>query len=213
LLELRAHPDRIQMLFSVTPHVSPIFFTQRVKGRLQHALHAAGTPMTFSRKVAFRSLGENTSETVAQYIQGQVGKEEWSDPRYREILQQFTVRPADVRLEEASETNSGRYWYNLHVVLVVAGRDRITNPAVLTALRDTAFATAEAEGHCIAACAIMPDHVHLSLRGNLERKPQEIALAFQNRLAHAAGCRVWQDSYYVGTFSEYALDTVRRLAD
>ncbi len=213
LLELRAHLDRIQMLFSVTPQVSPIFFTQRVKGRLQHALHQAGAPITFSRKVAFRSLGENTSEIVAQYIRGQVGKEDWADPRYREILKQFTVRPATVRLEEASETNSGRYWYNLHVVLVVAGRDRITNPAILTVMRDAVFATAETEGHRIAACALMPDHVHLSLRGNLERTPQEIALAFQNSLAHAAGCRVWQDSYYAGTFSEYDLDTVRRLAD
>ena len=169
--------------------------------------------MTFSRKVAFRSLGENTSEIVSQYLRGQVGKEDLADPRYREILRQFTVRRDDVRLEEPTETNSGRYWYNLHIVLVVAGRDRITNPVILSAMRDAAFETTDAEGHRMASFALMPDHVHMAIRGNLEHTPQEIALAFQNSLARAAGCRVWQDGYYVGTFSEYELDAVRRLAD
>ena len=33
------------MTFSVRPDVAPTFFTARVKGRLQHALRAAGTPV------------------------------------------------------------------------------------------------------------------------------------------------------------------------
>lgn len=52
----------------------------------------------------------------------------------------------------------------------------------------------------------------MALRGNFERSPQEIALALQNHLARAAGCRVWQDGFYVGTFSEYDLEVVRRIA-
>jgi len=31
--------------------------------------------------------------------------------------------------------------------------------------------------------------VHMALRGNIERSPEEIALAFQNGLARVAGCR------------------------
>jgi hypothetical protein len=58
----------------------------------------------------------------------------------------------------------------------------------------------------------MPDHVHMALRGNIARSPEEIALAFQNGLAHTAGCRAWQDGYYAGTFSEYDLDVIRRIA-
>jgi hypothetical protein len=52
----------------------------------------------------------------------------------------------------------------------------------------------------------------MALRGNIERSPEEIALAFQNGLARVARCRVWQDGFYVGTFSEYDLDVIRRIA-
>ena len=64
----------------------------------------------------------------------------------------------------------------------------------------------------IAALSVMPDHLHMALRGNIEWSPAEIALVFQNGLARAAGCRVWQDWYYAGTFSEYDLDVIRRIA-
>lgn len=212
LLTPCATTEKVQLLFSTTPQISPVFFCQRAKGRLQHALRKAGTPVDFSRKVSFRSLGENTSGVVEDYIRGQVGKEDFADPRFREIMRRFTVVSEDVKLVEPSESNSGRYWYNLHVVLVAADRFRITNPDKLDQIRDAAFAVAADRGHRIAALSVMPDHVHMAIRGNIEQSPEEIALAFQNGLAHAAGCRAWQDGFYVGTFSEYDLNVVRRIA-
>lgn len=213
LMELRVAADMIQILFSVTPTINPIFFCQRVKGRLQHALRKAGTPAYFSRKVSFRSLGENTSAVVERYIRGQTGKEDFVDPRFREIMSRFTVINEDVKLAEPTESNSGRYWYNLHVVLVAADRFRITNPEKLAQIRDAAVTAAMKHRHRITTLSVMPDHVHLALRGNIECSPEEIALAFQNGLALAAGCRVWQDGFYVGTFSEYDLDVIRRVAN
>lgn len=212
LLTPFATADKVQLLFSVTPQVNPMFFCMRVKGRLQHALRKTGVPVEFSRKVAFRSLGENTDEIVGNYIRGQVGKEDFADRRFRKIMRPFTVVRDDVRLADPAESNSGRYWYNLHLVLVVADRFRITNPERLGRLRDTAFDIAAEGGHRIAALSVMPDHVHMALRGNIARSPEEIALAFQNGLAWTAGCRVWQDGYYLGTFSEYDLDVIRRIA-
>ena len=47
--------------------------------------------------------------------------------------------------------------------------------------------------------------------GGQRTAPEEIALAFHNGLARAAGCRVWQDGFYVGTFSEYDLEVIRRI--
>jgi len=211
LLEPHATAEKVQILFSVTPKVCPTFFCQRVKGRLQHALRKCGTPVDFSRKVSLRSLGENTSDVVEDYIRGQVGKADFADPRFQETMRRFTVVSDDVRLAEPSESNSGRYWYNLHLVLVVADRYRITDPEQLGRLRDAALAVAAEGGHRIAALSVMPDHVHMALRGNIERSPEEIALAFQNGLARAAGCRVWQDGFYVGTFSEYDLNVIRRI--
>ena len=51
--------DQIQLAFSTTPSVSPTQFVARAKGRLQHALRLDGTPVKFSRKVSFRSIGDN----------------------------------------------------------------------------------------------------------------------------------------------------------
>lgn len=212
LLTPHATAEKVQLLFSVTPPASPVFFCMRVKGRLQHALRKADVPVEFSRKVAFRSLGENTDEVVGHYLRGQVGKEDFADPRFREIMRQFTVVHNDVQLAEPAESNSGRYWYNVHLVLVVADRFRITNPDRLRQLRDTAFEIAAEGGHRIAALSVMPDHVHMALRGDIECSPEKMTLVFQNGLARAAGCRVWQDGYYVGTFSEYDLDVIRRIA-
>ncbi|PKN29314.1 MAG: hypothetical protein CVU64_08885 [Deltaproteobacteria bacterium HGW-Deltaproteobacteria-21] len=212
LLKPHATAGKVQILFSVTPQVCPTLFCQRVKGRLQHALRKCGAPVNFSRKVSFRSLGENTSEVVENYIRGQVGKADFADPRFRETMRRFTVVSDDVRLADPSESNSGRYWYNLHLVLVVAERYRFTDPEQLGRFRDAALAMATESGHRMAALSVMPDHVHMALRGSIEQSPEEIALAFQNGLARAAGCRVWQDGYYAGTFSEYDLNVIRRIA-
>jgi REP element-mobilizing transposase RayT len=211
LLEAHAGSGKVQLLFSVTPRINPVFCCQRAKGRLHYALREAGTPVAFSRKVAFRSLGENITATVENYINNQVGKADFADPRFEQIMRQFTVDCPHVSLSEPSESNSGRYWYNLHLVLVAANRFRITNPGKLGGLRDACFAIAAGTGCPLASLSVMPDHVHAALRGNIEKSPEEIALAFQNGLAHAAGCRVWQDGYYVGTFSEYSLGVIRRI--
>jgi REP element-mobilizing transposase RayT len=212
LLAPHATTDKVQLLFSVTPQTSPVFVCMRVKGRLQHALRKAGTPVEFSRKLAFRSLGENTDDVVGNYIRSQVSKDDFADSRFREIMRQFTLVRNDVQLGEPSESNSGRYWYNLHLVLVVADRFRITSPERLGRIRDAAFAVAAENGHRIAALSVMPDHAHMALRCDIKCTPEEIALAFQNGLARAVGCRVWQHGYYVGTFSEYDLDVIRRIA-
>ncbi len=211
---LTAHADaaKVQLLFRAAPRVSPVFCCQRAKGRLQHALRQAGVPATFSRKVAFLSLGENTDADVAGYLRKQVAKEGFADPRFAAIMRQFTVTCPEVALDRPSESVSGRYWYNLHVVLVVASRFRITAPEVLGRLRDAVLAAASGCGARVAAVSVMPDHVHLALRGDAAQSPEAIALAFQNALARAAGCRVWQHGFYVGTFSAYNLEVIRRLA-
>jgi hypothetical protein len=56
----------------------------------------------------------------------------------------------------------------------------------------------------------MPDHLHLSLRGNIAHSPTEIALSFQNNLAYSLGqVRFLADTFYVGTFGEYDMWAVR----
>ena len=72
------------------------------------------------------------------------------------------------------------------------------------------MAIAQKRGFQISTGSILPDHVHLALRGNIERSPHEIVLCFQNNLAYLLGQRrLWMDTYYVGTFGEYDMKAVR----
>jgi REP element-mobilizing transposase RayT len=211
LLESDCSDRQVQILCSVRPHVAPTLFVARVKGRLDHAFRDRGFAVPFSRKVAMRSVGDNSTNDVEQYILGQVGKERLADPRFEAILRQFTLTDPSVDLSAPTETLSGRYWYNLHAVLVTAEHFRIADAAWLGRIRDQSIRIARKKGHAISRLAVMPDHVHIAMRGNIEQSPHEIALAFQNDLAYSLGQRrVWEDTYYVGTFSEYDMGAIRQ---
>jgi REP element-mobilizing transposase RayT len=210
LLEQRFRPEMIQLTFSVKPQVSPVFFAARVKGRLQHAYRAAERPTRFSRKVAVRTIGDNHRAEVEAYIKGQVAKEPFADARFQAFLQQFTVCFPAVDLAAPTETQSGRYWYNLHLVLVSQGRCRYHDATHLAMLRDQSQRIAAKKGHRISTLSAMPDHLHLALRGNIEDSPETIALSLLNNLAYAMGQKpVWEFGYYVGSFGEYDMNAVR----
>jgi REP element-mobilizing transposase RayT len=210
-LEHNWSPERIHITVSVKPHVSPVLLAGRLKGRLDHALRQAGTPVRFSRKVSLRSLGDATRAVVEEYIRKQIPKARFVDPRTESLLSQFTVRDPEVELSAPTESNSGRYWYNLHLVLVTAERLGCFDPDALTKIRDGCFRIAEKKGHRISAASVVPDHVHVAMRGNIEQPAHEIALAFMNNLAYLLGsAAIWQCGYYVGTFGEYDMRSVRR---
>jgi hypothetical protein len=147
LQEFRVNADMAQLLFSVTPDTSPVLFSTRVKGRLQHAMRRAGEDVQFSRKVSVRCLGENTREDVEQYLSKQVPRGDFADERFRQRMAKDTVVKADVKLSEPFANVRGRYWYNLHVVLVVAGRVRFGDDALLSGLRDESFVVGSANGY------------------------------------------------------------------
>ncbi len=206
--------DHFQITFSAKPDVSPVLLAARAKGRLQYLFRnaASGFP-GFTRKVSVRSIGENTSQDVAAYIASQVEKEAFDDPRFRAMLAQFTRAFPAVDLAVPTESARGRYWYNLHVVLVSAGRGRYRDPVQLRTLYDHSLKIADRKAHQIAAISVMPDHLHLALRGNIESSPQDIVLGFQNNLAFVMGqIPIWQEGFYTGTFSEYDMGAIRRSA-
>jgi REP element-mobilizing transposase RayT len=206
LEKYRIDKDRVQILFAARPDVAPIEFVGRIKGRLKHALRQSGTPVKFSRKVAFRCLGDNISDAVAGYLRKQARKEDFADRRFARTMEQFTVVDEDFDLSVPEATIRGRYWYNLHLVFVIPGRMRIAQNEVLAKLRDDCFLIASQKDCRIKAVAVMLDHIHIALRGVVDQSPQDIALCFMNNLAWLNGYnRIWDDEYYAGTFSEYSL--------
>ena len=203
--------DMIQILFTVNPEVAPVFFTQRVKGRLDNALRKLETPVKFSRKVGFRCLGENTREIVNNYVQKQVGKSDYADTRFKETLSKFTMSNTAVDLSNPVAVAHGRYWFNIHLVIVIEDRRYpITRENNFEKIKKYCFSIAEKNGIEIACLSVMPDHIHISLKGNPKMSPVEIGCSFMSNLAYILGnSHCWSDEFYAGTFSEYTLNRLR----
>ena len=167
----------------------------------------------FRRNVALRTLGENTREIVDAYLTRQAVKSDYADPRFKTFLDQFNTTQPTVDLAQPAATGHGRYWCNLHLVITVADRRYpMINEGSFAVIRDAAFAIAAANGHQLAHIAVMPDHLHLSLRFAHETAPADVGLHYLNGLAAALhrNQRCWNSEFYVGSFSEYDLDTIRR---
>ena len=210
LLEHRIKNNAIFATISAKPFLSPVLICSRLKGRIQHSARENAHPIKFSRKLSLRSIGENKSDEVAGYIAKQAAKEDLADARYREILQKYTEVNNIIDLATPQQTKSGMYWYNLHLVLVVSGRYHIQDEENLKKLKTCSFRIAAKKGYEIKALSVMPDHLHVALRGNIEQSPEEIALSFQNNLAYIMGMLYfWEFNYYVGTFGEYDMGVVR----
>jgi REP element-mobilizing transposase RayT len=211
LLEHCCMPTQVQLTFSTKPDVAPTFVTARAKSRLQHALRQAGRAVPFSRNLALRSIGEARRGQIEQYVRLQVAHAPWADTDLGRRMEQFTVVNPHVDLSLPTDTERGRYWYNLHLVVVSEERYQIVDERRLAKVRDRALRIAEHKGYLVSCLSVMPDHVHIALRGDVAHSPQQIALAMQNNLAYALGqVRLWQPTYYVGTFSEYDMGAVRR---
>ena len=82
----RWQPDIVQFTFEAGPDIAPQTIAARAKGRLDHTLRAHGWRAGLARKVALRSLEENTLETVLHYIATQLDRADLADPRYVQSL-------------------------------------------------------------------------------------------------------------------------------
>jgi REP element-mobilizing transposase RayT len=205
-LELESHTwsaDAIHLSVAASPDCAPVWIAQRLKGRLDHALRKCGSNTSFSRKVSLRAFGHNRTAVVDRYVRDQLDHVDLADPRYRQTLESVAVNDPTVDLSAPAVSSHGRYWYGLHVVFVVASRYRVGEQRFLDRLRARIRDASAGKGCALKRVAIMPDHMHLALRGNPKLSPAEIAVGLQEATAEVAGCRLWDDEFYVGTFGDY----------
>ena len=152
----------------------------------------------------------NSYEAVEAYIRKQLDREKMADPRYEDRRRSHAINDSSVDLSLPTQTGSGQYWYNLHLVLVVSDRYRMGWDQKGKNISGICRQIAKKKGYAVSTLSLMPDHLHIALRGNVEDSPQDIALAFQNNLAYLMGnCRIWEYNYYAGTFGEYTMGAVR----
>lgn len=209
LLEARWTSEHVQILFAASPDVPPTLVAARAKGRLDHALRTTGQAIPFSRKVSIRALGDNTRRDVEAYIEHQVEREHFVDPRFEHALGELQYADDRVDLSQPAASSHGRYWYNLHLVLVTERRWRIPDLDLLRQVRDATLRIAAKKQHAISRLSVMPDHLHAALRPQIEESPLEVASAYLNNLAYMLNRgRLWQDGYYAGTFGEYSTHVI-----
>lgn len=210
LIRYRWQLEKVQLLFHAAPDLAPVTIAARAKGRLDHVLRSADLDIPLSRKIAIRSVGDNTRRDVEGYIERQVGKEHFADPRFAKALAELAVVNSDADLSLPSASARGRYWYNLHVVLLVERRQRIGNLATLRAIRDGCVRIAAKKAHLVSRLSVMPSHIHLALRPAIEETPLQVVFAYQNNLAFLLGQQpIWDERWYAGTFSEYLLGAIQ----
>ncbi|MEZ5307172.1 MAG: transposase [Pyrinomonadaceae bacterium] len=211
LLEAETSGKCARVLFSVKPSLSPIIIATLAKGRLQYELRKWLPDLSFSRKVSLRSINSINRDQVDDYLSNQVKKDCFVDQKYRRKLDRFTWVERNAAASAPTLSRSGRYWYDLHLVFRTAFGLNFTPNHEMERIRDTLILISEKHGHRLRGYSLMPDHLHIALRGNIGWSPETIALNYMNNLAYAMRRPIWQNGYYAGTFGDYSQRVISRL--
>jgi REP element-mobilizing transposase RayT len=199
-------PQISVFLISTNPHVVPKNIPQRVKGRLQHLLREH-VKRPFQRNFDLHSIGSTAREKLEHYLEGQLehhpGEDRWT------LADLQVVRP-DVDLSQPRFTAHGRFWSNLHLVIVNDRRWRETCRDKITRVREMLIRAANKNQHLLDRIAILSDHIHLMIGTGVHESPISIALSYMNNVAFVYQMQpVLQHSCFIGTFGEYDLGAIR----
>ncbi len=111
---------------------------------------------------------------------------------------------SDVDLSQAISSAHGRYWYNLHLVLVNAERWMEIRPSVLQSMSSMIVRVSMKYTHRLSRVGMLADHIHLTLGCQVTESPEEVALRFLNNLAFSVGMSpCFKFGYFAGTIGEY----------
>ena len=198
-----AEPGTSQFTISSQPHVAPRLIVQRVKGRLQYLIRDTMRE-PWRRHFAIRSVGRVTRADVEKYVILQLDHHRMADSKVQNQLGQFQINRPEVDLSRPQRTSHGRFWYNLHVVLVHRERFVDIRTDILRPVREMVVQASASKGYLLSCAAILPDHVHLTLGCPFDVAPADVAIGFLNNLSFAHGMKaVFQYGAFIGTIGEY----------
>ncbi|MCX7420828.1 MAG: hypothetical protein NT013_14975 [Planctomycetia bacterium] len=196
-------------LVSTKPEVVPFNIPRRVKGRLQHLLRDR-VKKPFQRNYDLQSIGSTTREKLEGYLGSQLEHHPEEDRTIRWMLSDMQVIRPDVALSQPRFTSHGRFWSNLHLVMVNDWRWRETCQKNIEAVRAMLIRVADKKKHLLSRIAILPDHVHLLLGTNLDVSPLSIGLSYMNNVAFVYDMQpVLKPGCFLGTFGEYDLGAIQ----
>lgn len=206
-----ADAERIQFFVSSRPESTPSGIVRSIKGRLQYLVRDA-IPQLWRRHYSITSVGAANNDVLQGYVSRQVEHHPMADPRVTERLRRFQFHDPSIDLAALRASAHGRFAHSLHVVLENADHLCDTREEWLVVTRDMVVAACRKKGWLLSRLGLVGNHLHALLGGDVAEAPREIALSLMNNLAFAHGMkRVFEHSFYVGTFGCYDHGAIRRL--
>ncbi len=209
-LEWHIDTNQLQILFSARPDITPKFLAARAKGRLQHVFRQQNLPCAFQRNFSLQSVGAPNASDINTYLQNQLQHGEFADPRYRDLLSGLAFTNPSVSLKAPIPSKSGRYILGYHFVFVVADRWRMPEKTA-SLIQKALVATSRKSAWKIAKLSLMPDHVHIAIRGEIDTSPLDISGQIREETSRAVGIfGFWMPTGYIGTFGHYGMGAIRK---
>lgn len=204
ILRHRLLPDQASQFFlSTRPEVSPSAMIRIVKAKLQ-CLIRSHQSAALQRNYSLRSIGSATREVVEDYVARQLNRHPMADERVQMELLKYQRAFPDVDLSQVMSSAHGRYWYNLHLVFVNAGRWMEIRPSLLHSMSSMIDRVSKKYAHRLSRLGMLADHIHLTLGCTITESPAEVALRFLNNLAFSVGMSpCFKFGYFAGTIGEY----------
>jgi REP element-mobilizing transposase RayT len=198
-----------QFLLSTRPELSPSAAIRSVKGRLQYQIRKQ-VPKAFKENYSIKSVGSAKLDVVQHYLDTQLEHHPMADPEVQARFGKYQIDHPQVNLGFPRRSAHGEFIYNLHLVLVHAGRWREIRDGRLTISHNMIRRTAEKKKHLLSKARLLPDHIHLTLGCDVKESPMEVALGYLNNIAYGHEMKpIFQYGFYAGTFGEYDLGAIR----
>jgi REP element-mobilizing transposase RayT len=204
-------PTTGQFFVSTRPDVSPAAMVRSIKGRLQYLVRDA-IPQLWQRHYGITSVGDANNDVLQGYVGRQVEHHPQADPRIVERLSQAQFQDVAVDLAALRSSSHGRFTHSLHLVLENVEHLTDVRQEWLEVSRTMVIAACRKKGWLLSRLGLVGNHLHALLGCDVTDAPRDVALSLLNNLAFAHGMkRVYEPSFYVGTFGPYDHQGIRRL--
>jgi REP element-mobilizing transposase RayT len=210
LLEGQTINHQWQLLVSAKPHQSPLQITRLIKTNLSTSMSLLGYDNPLNRRFAIRSIGNNTSKDLTNYLALQVERREYVDPRFSNALQDSSKQYV-CDSSVPTLTRHGKYWYELHLVIATNERYTVASAKVWELLVSTCEKHFAEHGEQLKSLSLLPDHIHIMLLPKIQNSPLAVGKGLIERLNKLQEKRnLYRPSFYVGTYGAYSMAAVRR---
>lgn len=207
LLEMRVFHDRVNLLVSLKPDISPAVAVGTLKCNSSRIWNKSPKPqLRWSGGYFFRSVGSVTADTVFQYL----GKQEDRHKHEAKLLASFCNPDFIAQMQDQVYSHScGQYL--LHVVMSPQHHRLAFDTEISNVLEQQLLASTLDMGGELIRASILENHLHSLVQLPPHCAPAEFCRAYREHAEQivmqkyvswflALGLdRLWSDSLYVGT--------------